>query len=112
MPFGLRNAPATYQRALDMFLTKFKWKSFLFYMDDVIIYWDSIENHICHVGEILTTVAEFGVNLKMKKCTLFIDKVEWLGHVVRPGKLKVGNTHTTSLRQAKPFATKCKISFF
>lgn len=38
IPFGLKNVPATYQHALYMVLTKFKWKNCLVYMDDVIIY--------------------------------------------------------------------------
>jgi len=38
MPFGLKNAPATFQRALDIILSGVKWQSCLVYLDDVIIY--------------------------------------------------------------------------
>ena len=53
MPFGLTNAPASFQRALDLILTKFKWKTCLIYLDDIIIFSNSVEDHIRHVDEVL-----------------------------------------------------------
>lgn len=67
MTSGLSNTPATYQRALDMVLTRLKWKKCLVYMDSVIIYSKYVEEHIDHADEILNTLAEAGVNLKMNK---------------------------------------------
>lgn len=45
-------------------------------MDDVIIYSNSVEDRINHFDEILTTIADAGVTLMMKKCTFFSDKVQ------------------------------------
>lgn len=59
----LTKAPDTYKRALDMFLTKFKWKTCLVYMDDVIIYSYSIKEHINNVDEILTSLFGAVVNV-------------------------------------------------
>ena len=85
MPFGLTNAPATFQRALDTVLTRFKWKTCLVYIDDIIIYSKSVDEHIFHVYEIFTTLKEAGITLKMKKCMFFSDKVEYIGQIIRPG---------------------------
>ncbi len=49
MPFALTNAPATFQRTLDIFLSTYKWKTCLVYLDDVIIFSDDIEDHFGHV---------------------------------------------------------------
>ena len=76
MPFGLSTAPASFQRALDMVLTQFKWKTCLVYLDDVIIFSNSVEEHIRHVDEILTALEEAGVTLKISKCRFFTKKVE------------------------------------
>ena len=65
MPFGLTNAPATFQRSLDMILSRFKWRTCLVYIDDVIIYSKSVEDHVRHVDEILTALEEAGVTLKI-----------------------------------------------
>lgn len=48
MQFGLTNAPATLQRALDMILSKFEWKTLLVYLDHEIIYSNTVEDHIQH----------------------------------------------------------------
>ena len=112
MPFGLTNAPATFQRALDMILSQFKWKTCLVYIDDVIIYSKTVEEHIHHVDEVLTALGKAGVTLKMKNCTSFSDKVEYLGHVIRPGRLEVDGTNTASLRNAKPPTSKTELRSF
>lgn len=103
MPFGLTNAPDTYQRALDMILTAFKWKTCLLYIDDIIIYSNTVEEHIKQVGEVLSTHTNAGVTLKMKTCTFFNCKVKYLGQIMRRGKLQV---HTASFKNAKPTTTK------
>jgi hypothetical protein len=53
MPFGLCNAPATFQRALDMLLSKVKWKYNLLYLDDVIIYAKRLEEHFEQLDYVL-----------------------------------------------------------
>ena len=63
MPFGLTNAPATFHRALDMILSPFKWKTCLVYIDDIVIFSKSVEEHIRHVDEISTALGEAGVTL-------------------------------------------------
>lgn len=50
--------------------------------------------------------------LKMNKCTLFSNKVEYIGHVILPGKLEVDRAHTASLKQAKPPTTKSELRSF
>lgn len=56
MLLGLTKAQITYQSAVDMALINFKWKSCLFYIDDVIKYPNTVEEHIYCVEEILTTI--------------------------------------------------------
>jgi Reverse transcriptase (RNA-dependent DNA polymerase) len=54
MPFGLSNAPATFQRALDMILAGVKWQYVLVYLDAVIVYSKSITEYMEHLDYILT----------------------------------------------------------
>ena len=101
MAFGLKNAAATFPRVLYMILSRYKWKTCLVYIEDVIIYSKSVEAHIRHVYEVLTAFKKAGVTLKMKKFTFFSDTVEYLGHVIKPGRLDIDRTNTASLRDAK-----------
>lgn len=59
-----------------MVLKKFEGKACLVYIDIFIIYSNKVEEDIRHVYEILTTLAESGVTLKMNKCTFFNPPVE------------------------------------
>jgi Reverse transcriptase (RNA-dependent DNA polymerase) len=69
IPFGFRNAPATFQRAFDIILSVLKWRTSLVYLDDIIIYSTSREDHYHHVDEVLTTLGKAGLSLKLKNVT-------------------------------------------
>jgi len=53
LQFGLTNAPATFQRAIDMLLSSVKWKTCLVNLDDVIVFSRTVEEHITHLDEVL-----------------------------------------------------------
>lgn len=71
MPFRITNAPVCCQSTLDLILTKYQWKHFLVYLDDVIIFSNNLEDHIKNVEEILTILTDPGVILKINKCHSF-----------------------------------------
>jgi len=71
LPFGLGNAPATFQRAMDMILAGVKWQICLVYLDDVIVFSSSPEKHLQHLDEVLTRLGKAGVILKAAKCHFF-----------------------------------------
>ena len=100
MPFGLRNAPATFQRALDIILSGVRWQTCLIYLDDVIIFSKDIESHLKDVDEVLRLLHQAGVTLKLKKCSWFTKKVHYLGHDITPGKLAVAKAPTDSFAKA------------
>jgi len=88
-PFGLSNAPATFQPAIDMILGGLKWKRCLVYVDDIIVFSQSAGEHKEHHREVFTALRGAGVSLKAKKSHLFQEEVEFLGHIVGRGELKV-----------------------
>ena len=71
MPFGLRNAPAMFQRALDIIFSGVRWQTCLIYLYDVTIFSKDITSHLGHVDEVLTLLAQAGITLKLKKCEFF-----------------------------------------
>ena len=66
MPFGLHNGPATFQRALYLLLGKLKWTFALVYLVDVIIYSQSLDDHLKHVDYVLSHLRNAGVSLKLQ----------------------------------------------
>jgi len=106
LPFGLSNAPTTFQRAIDMLLGGLKWKSCLVYLEDIIVFSQSAGEHVEHLREVFTALRGAGVALKAKNCHLFQEEVEFLGHIVGWGELKVKDKNIRGLKEASP--PRCK----
>ena len=112
MPFGLKNVPATFQRAVDIILSWVRWQHALVYLDDVIFYSTTVEAHLEHGQELLTLLQAAGVSLKLRKCSFSEISVDCLGHVVRPGKLEVAAKNCESIKQAKASANQTELRSF
>ena len=82
MPFGLCNAPATFQRLMDLVLSGLQWAQCLVYLDDIIILGRTFEEHIQNIRLVLQRLREAGLKIKPSKCTFFQQKVCYLGHVI------------------------------
>lgn len=83
MPFGLKNSPATFQRVMDNVLREHISKNrCLVFMDDVIIYSSSLQEHEIHLFKILQTLRENNLKLQLDKCEFMRKEIEYLGHVV------------------------------
>lgn len=93
MPFGLVNDPATFQRALDLILTKLKLKTCLMYTDEVVVYFNTPEQHITCLDEMLSALGKSGISLNFRKRCFFSDSIEYLGHIIRPGRLTNDETN-------------------
>ena len=102
LPFGLTNAPATFQRAIDTILSGVKWKTCLVYLEDVIVFSRTVEEHITHLDEVSGLLSRAGVSLKASKCFLFQEEVEYLGHIVGCGHIRVNKKNLVGLRRAEP----------
>ena len=68
MSFGLFNTPATFQRMMDLILRGLKWTKVLVYIDDIIIFSPSFEQHIKDIKEILTCIEKADLHVKLSKC--------------------------------------------
>jgi transposase InsO family protein/predicted aspartyl protease len=82
MPFGLTNAPATFQRLMERVLAGLQWNICLVYIDDIIIFSQTIDEHIQQLQTVFNRLKNAKLKLKPKKCHLFQKKVQYLGHVV------------------------------
>ena len=82
MPFGLCNAPATFERLMDRVLCGMRWSRCLVYLDDVISFGKSVPDAIWRLEEVLARLSDFGLQLKAKKCTFMQTEVGFLGHIV------------------------------
>ena len=82
MPFGLCNAPATFQRLMNTMLQNFPVDRVMVYLDDLLVISKTFQEHLSTVDSVLATLQENGLKIKPSKCQLFQDKVKFLGHVI------------------------------
>ena len=88
MPFGLTNAPSTFQRAMDVMLSGLNWVSCLVYLDDVMIFSDTFENHLKHLEAVFQRMVDSEFQLKLSKCSFVKPEVEYLGHIISASGVK------------------------
>jgi hypothetical protein len=88
MPFGLCNAPSTFQSLMNHVFHPFLCHFVLVFFDDIIIYRKTWTNHLAHVDRILHILSQHQLFLKQSKCGFGTSEVEYLGHLV--GKDDVG----------------------
>ena len=82
MPFGLCNAPATFECLMSQVMPGLHWKRCLVYIDDILVFGNDFESALHSLELVLTRVAEYGLQLKSTKCNLFRTSVPFLGHIV------------------------------
>jgi hypothetical protein len=88
MPFGLRNAPGTFQRLMNHVLRDFLGKFVAVYLDDIIIFLRTYEEHLDHINQVLDALRRANLKIKLKKCFFCLPELEFLGHIVGRNGLK------------------------
>jgi Reverse transcriptase (RNA-dependent DNA polymerase) len=82
MPFGLCNAPATFQRLMDRVYQDIAWKFVVVYLDDTIVYSKSFDEHLEHLRETFIRIRQAGLRLNLEKCNFWMQSLPFLGHIV------------------------------
>ena len=82
MPFGLCNAPSTFERLMEKVLAGLQWKIALLYLDDVIVFSSTVEQQLDRLRLVFERIRKANLQLKPKKCHLFCKEVSFLGHWV------------------------------
>lgn len=88
MPFGLCNAPATFQRLMERAMGDINLRDCLIYLDDIIIFSDSFDTHLDRLEAVFQRIHKYNLKLKASKCEFFQSQVTYLGHVVSEEGIK------------------------
>ena len=87
VPFGLQGAPSLFQRLMNHYLRPYLGKYCMVYLDDIIIYSKTREEHLQHLETILQLLRDKKLYAKGSKCEMFRTKVLFLGYIVEDGKI-------------------------
>src|SRR5258705_10161898 len=98
MPFGLSNAPAAFQRFINEVLRDLMDVCTVGYLDNILIYSDSLEDHRDHIREVLCRLCMAGLYANLKKCKFHMDTVEYLGFILSPKGLQMDPTKVSMIQ--------------
>ncbi len=88
MPFGLSNSPAVFQALVNDVLRDMVDQFIYVYLDDILIFSSSLQEHVQHVRRVLQRLLENGLFVKVEKCAFHAQSVPFLGFIVSPDKVK------------------------
>lgn len=110
MSFGLRNAPATFQRLMNKVV--FGLEGCAVYLDDVIVFSDTWEQHLVHLRALLTCLAEACLTVNLAKCEFAKGTVRYLGKEVGQGEVRPIQAKIVAIQHFPPPSTKKELMRF
>ena len=99
MPFGLMNAGATFQRAMDIAFVGLKDKFVLIYLDDLTVYSNSHEEHLQHLRRVFMKCRQFGISLNPKKSQFALKEGKLLAHIVSAEGVKIDHVWVEAIQK-------------
>ena len=99
MPFGLCNAPATFQRLMETVLAGLTRDKCLVYLDDILVVGRTIQEHLANLRSVLQRLQAAGLKLKARKCSFMQTQVEYLGHIVSCQGVSVYPKRTAAIQE-------------
>ena len=112
MPFGLCNAPPTFQRLMQNCLGELNLTYCLIYLDDVIVFFDTPEEHLRRMRVLFDRLNEHGLKLKPSKCEVFKSEINYLAHHVSQKGVLPSKKNLKSIAQCPPPDTYTKVKSF
>ena len=95
MPFGLCNAPSTFQRLMQRIFGDQQCQSLLLYLDDIVVFSSTFQQHLERLEVVLQRLKYESLKAKLSKCAFFQHEVRYLGHIISakgvstdPGKVE------------------------
>lgn len=112
MPFGLTNAPATWQRLIDQVLGVDLEPHVMVYLDDIVIFTPTFEEHLKVLEKVLDRLATSGLTLSRDKCQFCKDSLRYLGYVVDQRGLRVDPEKVASIMNVSTPTTAKEVRSF
>ena len=99
IPFRLTNAPATFQAFIDNVLQKYLDIFIIIYLDDILIYSQTEEDHEQHINQVLQALQDSNLQVKLKKSVFHIYKIKYLGYIIAESGIKMDPVKISMIKE-------------
>jgi len=106
MPFGMANAPSSWQSVVNDIFRDLLAKFVVVYLDDILIYSKTKQEHENHVHEVLNRLEKHELYVKLSKSEFFVDTVEFLGHILSRHGIRPSDSKMASMNWPSPKTRK------
>ena len=112
MTFGLKNAGATYQRAMNYIFHKLIGRIVEIYIDDVMVKSKGYKEHLADLRETLECIRKHGLKMNPNKCAFEVSAGQFLGFMVHDRGIEVGQKNMKAIDEAVPPTIKTELQYF
>lgn len=109
MPFGLKNAPATFQRMMEFLFGDQRFSGVLVYLDDVLIHGKTFEETLLRTANVLKRLETANLTINLNKCIFFPSKIKYLGFFLGDGKIYPDPCKVEALNRIRPAKTVSEV---
>ena len=112
LPFGLTNAPAVFQNLVNDVLRDMLNRFVFVYLDDILIFSNSLSEHVRHVHSVLQRLLENRLFVKAEKCQFHQETISFLGYVISPGTIQMDRQKVEAVLEWPPPSTRKELQSF
>ncbi|UYV77168.1 K02A2.6-like [Cordylochernes scorpioides] len=112
LPYGFKNSPQIYHRAINQVMQKYKLNFVTHYFDDFIIFSDTLEDHLQHLQQFLTVCQHENIKLNYNKCSFFKTNIDFLGYTVTAGTYAPQTRNLDTINAIKPPTNQKTLQLF
>ena len=109
MPFGLMNAGATFQRAMDIAFADERDGFVVIYMDDITVYSRSDKEHIRHLERVFLKCRKYGISLNPRKSNFALEEGKILGHIISKEGIRIDPERVSSILKVEEPRSKKEV---
>jgi len=99
LPMGVCNGPSVFQAMMEHILEPHVYKFLALYLDDILIFSDTLEEHLKHIEHVFALLRKHGLRCRLVKCEFEKPELKYLGHILGNGQIRMNPAKISAVRE-------------